>query len=430
MSGEGVIGVGVMAVAGSAYLAAKGIQVGAMVAARSVDLLGAGLVIVGDRAERSRAEWEADHAIVVAWEAAARRVIDVNARIQVLAQHAAPDLAAGLPAPLAPCAESPAELDAWCASAAAAVGAVERELRERTASAVLAVMRHSVDLERPVTAKEAFDLYDRAMADEALRRRAVPTASLVAVGRILARLAPDVSDDDRSDVLAAAAQVAVPRPDVDADTLLDELRLRVQRAGERAAVRAADAVMAARMLQAIPAGVDGPDLPGLRVELTAVVAGQRALDQGLRLRVEEATERVRVALERDYVRASVADTLAELGYEVDQEFATVVGSPDRMRLVRPDWNGHAVQVVVDSDEVRAAVVRLEDRPGTDARREDVEREEQWCEDLVVLRAALDGSGVRVVERRLVAPGERVVPVVKRRSSTDPRTDTVARERGK
>lgn len=408
-----MVGVAVVAVGGSLWLAARGVQVGALVAVRAVDLVGAGLVMVGDRAERSRAEWEAGHAALLEWEAAARQVIDVNARIQVLQRHASPDLAAALPCMLAPCAESPAELDAWCAGALGAVDAVERELAERTASAVLSVLRHSVDLERPVTAEEAFDHYHRAMADEAQRRRAVPQPALVAVGRILARLAPDVSDDDRADVLAAATQVAVPRPDVDHDTLLDELRFRVQRAGERATARRADAVLAATLLQAIPDGVDGPDLPGLRVELAAVVAARRDLDRGLRERAVRAAETVRVALEREYVRASVAETLAELGYEVDHGFATIVGNPDRMRLVRPDWRGHAVQVVVNGDEVRAAVVRLEDRAGADARREDTEREEQWCGDLVALRDALDGSGVTVVERRLVPPGERAVPVVKR-----------------
>ena len=156
-----------------------------------------------------------------------------------------------------------------------------------------------------------------------------------------------------------------------------------------------------------------------------MVASRRALDSDLRMRAERAVEQVRVGLEREYVRASVADTLADLGYDVDQDFATLVGNPDRMRLTRPDWNGHAVQVVVAGEEVRAAVVRLEDRTGEDGRREDVEREEQWCGDLVALRAALDESGVRVVERRLVAPGERIPPLVKRR---DNGPDAIARVR--
>lgn len=440
MSGAGVVGVSVVAVAGPALLVAAGVAVGALVAARtlqvgavvatkSVDALGAGLVKIGDRAERQRAEWEADHAALLVWEASARHVIDVNARIDVLRRHAPADLAAGVPAPLTPCAQQPAELDAWCSATRAKVDALEHELRQRTATAMLSVLRHTVDLERPVTAKEAFDRYHQAMADEALRRKAVPPQALADVTRILARLTPDASDEDRAGVLAAAAQVAVPRPDVDHDTLLDELRLRVQRAGERARDRRADAVTAATMLQALPAGSDDPELAGLRTELTSVVAARRALNPGLRARAERATERVRAELERDYVRASVADTLAGLGYQVDEGFATVTASPDRMRLVRQDWNGHhAVQVVVDGDEVRAAVIRLEDKVGSDARREDVEREEQWCDDLVKLRATLGESGLHVVERTLVPPGERrVLPVAKGADKQDDRRKPAAKE---
>jgi hypothetical protein len=430
MSGAGAVGVAVVGVVGgAAWLAARGVQTGALVAVRSVDLLGAGLGKVGDRAEQRRIEWEAENAAAQEWETAARRVIEVNARIEVLRGQAPADLAAVLPAPLAPCAESPAELAAWCASTRARLTVLEQELQQRTATAVLSVLRHTVDLERPVTAQEAFDRYHQAMADEAVRLRATPPAALADVTRILARLSADATDEDRADVLAAAAQVAVPRPDVDHHTLLDELRFRVQRAGERARARRADAVVAATVLQALPAGPLDPGMSGLRTELASVVAGRRALDPALRARAEAVAEQIRDELERDYVRGSVAETLAGLGYQVDEGFATVTGTPDRMRLVRPDWHGHAVQVVVDGEAVRAAVIRLEDKSGADARREDVEREEQWCEDLEKLRAALDRSGMHVVERSLVPPGERVLPVAKSSERT-PVQQQAERERNR
>ncbi|MEV6829507.1 hypothetical protein [Amycolatopsis sp. NPDC051102] len=422
MSGEGMIGVAVVAVVGgSVWLAARGVQAGALVAARSVDLLGAGLTRIGDRAERNRAEWEAGHAALLAWESAARGVIDLNARIEVLRRHAPADLAAGLPRPLTPCAQSPAELAAWCSATRAQLDRFERDLRQRTEAAVLSVLRHTIDLERPVTAQEAFDKYHEAMARKAARQRATPPAALAAVTRILGRLTPDATAEERAKVLAAAAQVAVPRPDVDPDTLLEELRLRVQRADARARTRRADAISAARLLQAIPAGP-------VRAELESVVAAQRPLDAGLRARAAQAAEHVRRELEHSYVRASVADTLADLGYTVDEGFSTVTGNPDRLRLVRPDWQQHAVQLVINQDEVRAAVIRLEDRPGADARREDAEREEEWCDDLAKLRTALDGSGMHVVERHLVPPGERVVPVAKRAGRPVPAREQRRRER--
>ncbi len=423
MSGEGAVGYAVVAVVGgSVWLGARAVGAGALVAARSVDLLGAGLVRVGEHAQRTRAQWEADQAAMLEWEAAARQVIEVNARLTVLRNTAdlGADLLAELPAALAPCTESPAQLRAWCATAAEAVAEVERTLVERTSRAVLAVLGETNEHPRPVTAEQALVGYQEALAAQALQRRpaprqADPSAAVEAVARIVGRLSVDASPADRAAVLAAAAQVSARRPDVDHDTLLEELRLRVQRAEERARARRADALRAATMLQALTDETD-PDLVTVRAALSEVVAGRRGFDRALGAHAERAAARVRVRLERDYVRRSVTGTLAELGYEVDEGFATVTGNPERMRLVRADWDGHAVQVVVDGDEVRAAVVRLEDRTGTDARREDVEREQQWCRDLEKLRADLDGAGVQLVERRLVAPGKRVPPVVKRRDT--------------
>jgi len=400
------------------WLGARAIGVGALVAARSMDLLGAGLVHVGEHAERTRAQWEADQVAMLEWEAAARQMIDMNARLDVLRSAAdlGADLLAGLPAALAPCAESPAELRAWCAGAADAVAQVERKLVERTSRAVLAVLCESGEHTRPITAEQAVARYQEALAEQGVQRRAAPPpAAVEAVARIVGRLSVDASPADRAAVLAAAAQITARRPDVDHDTLLDELRLRVQRADERARARRADALRAATMLQVLTDDTD-PDLATVRAALAEVVAGRRGFDRALREHAERAAERVRVRLERDYVRRSVSGTLAELGYQVDEGFATVTGNPDRMRLVRADWDGHAVQVVVDGDEVRAAVVRTPARTRHDARREDVEREEQWCRDLEKLRADLDGAGVQLVERRLVAPGERVPPVVNRRGT--------------
>lgn len=415
MSGEGAVGYAVVAVVGgSVWLAARGVQAAALVASRTVEVAGDALVRVGDRAESERAQWEADHAVLMDWEAAARQVIDVNARLDVLRCAAPADLAARVPASLLPCAESPDELRAWCTTAAQHAALLDAELARRTSAAVLTVLRSSVERSRPITAAEALAHYEHALAGRLAAPAAPATAALDAVARIVGRLSADADAADRADVLAAAAQVASPRQDVDATTLLEELRLRVQRAEDRVRTRRSDAARAATMLQALT-GDDplDPDSSGLRAALGEVVAMHRPLGEDLRGRAERAASRVREHLERDYVRSSVTETLASLGYELDEGFSTV--TKDRIRLVRPDWSGHAVQVVVHDEEVKAAVIRLEDRTGSDARREDVEREEQWCGDLEKLEVALADAGVRVVKRRLTPPGDRTPPVLRRRT---------------
>src|SRR5262249_35826673 len=79
MSGEVALGAVVLGVAGGAWLAARSIEAGALVAARSVDLMGAGLIRIGNHAAHVRSEWERDHAAAAEWDTAARKVIDVNA---------------------------------------------------------------------------------------------------------------------------------------------------------------------------------------------------------------------------------------------------------------------------------------------------------------------------------------------------------------
>lgn len=406
----GVVG-GALVIGGAAWLAARGVQAGALVAVRSVEALGSGLSRVGDRAEQRAAQWAADNAELTAWEDAARQVVEVNARIEVLTRHA-PEIAAKLPATLDPCSQSPAELTAWCATANTTIAGVERELADRAASATVSVLRHTVDLDRPVTSAEAFARYHQALAADAPARE-IPERVGEDVARVLGRLSPTVTDADRATVLAAASQVTVPRPDVDHHTLLDQLRLSVQRANERAARVREDAITAATMLAALPAEPADAERTRLRADLAEVVAARREFDEPLRTRSARAAEVVRAELERQYVLAAVVDSLDSLGYRVDDEYAAGTTSAQRVRLVRDDWPEHAVQLVVDRDQVRDAVIRRSTRTGTDARREDFEHEQQWCSDKENLVSILDDHGLRMDRTELVAPGERQLPVAAR-----------------
>jgi hypothetical protein len=421
-----VVGGVVVAVGGTAWLAAKGVQAGALVAVRSVGLLGAGLSKVGDRAEQQAAAWAVENAALLAWESAAREVIDVNARLDVLARHS-PEVAATLPAKLEPCAQSPAELAAWCAATSATITSVERALADRAASATVAVLRHTVDLDRPVTAAEAFDQYHKALAATATATPAVQVRIDEDITRILGRLSPTVTGADRATVLAAASEVTVSRPDVDHHILLDQLRLSVQRANERAAAVVEDAIAAATMLAAIPDSPKDTERARLRADLSEVVAARRPLDDTLRARSTEAAELVRAELEQQYVLAAMTDSLNSLGYEVDGDYAASLDTAERIRLVRPDWPEHAVQLVIDNGQVRDAIIRRRAGSGANAGREDYEHEQQWCADKEKLKSTLDQHGLRMERTELVLPGERALPVVAREDRRAPADQRVVRE---
>ena len=96
MSGEGAIGLGLVGVVGGGVLVASrlavgGVVLGSRLAVGATGLLGSGLAAVGDRSEAAYRRWEQEQCVAAVWEAAAREVVDRNARIAVLRAHAADD---------------------------------------------------------------------------------------------------------------------------------------------------------------------------------------------------------------------------------------------------------------------------------------------------------------------------------------------------
>src|SRR5690606_6465424 len=122
------------------------------------------------------------------------------------------------------------ELTAWCAATDRALAEAERRISEQRAAQaagrVFGVpaegLRPELEAPQPAGDREADT-----------RRRAHTLA------RVLARLAPDVSAAERGPVLEVAEQLAAAATDGEAEALLAEVRLRVQRANEQAAARRA-----------------------------------------------------------------------------------------------------------------------------------------------------------------------------------------------
>lgn len=416
MSGEGAAGFALVGMVAAVGLGAA--EATTLVAARA-------MIAIGDRAARAQTADDRRRACIAEWEAAARRVILRNARLMVLA--AVDDAPAGLPDPLCVGGRTVAEMDAWCGRADESLATAEHLRAARLTEAALA-RPAGPDGAADAAARQTEELWARYRSRVAGRGAASP-AVRAKVAELLGRLTPDASAAERAGVLDAAAAVTAEQPPVDPAILLDGLRSRIQTANDAASVRRADALDAAVMMQALMDDGDS-EIPGMRSVLREVAAGRRAFDPATRQQGEAAVARTRERLERAYVAASVAASFAELGYEVDQGFATVAGVPGTMRLRRTEWDEHAVQVVVRPDEVRAAVIRLRGREGDDARRADVDREQQWCRDLDVLYGQLDDAGIRVVQRYLVPPGERSLPVVVGKSVNAPPARQVPRERSR
>ncbi|MFI0405822.1 hypothetical protein [Actinomadura sp. 3N508] len=431
MSAAGIYEVGVL-LGGAVVLAAGGTVLAARAAGALTEAAGGAMASLGERLEAGQAEWQRRQDCNSEWESAALRVIDRNARIAVLAAECAAVTAGtgraaprSLPGPMRLACEID-DLAAWCASADEAIAEVESWLAE---AAAIEIGRHLAEAWRIVRPGEAQpEIFSAEKVAEAMRAAAKPRAkpgarpaassraadpeSLSAdVARIVARLPADVAAEDLT-AIRRAAEKALVRDLGEARTRLADLRQRVDVADTRAATQRSDAEDAAVMLQAL---ADAADQEGaaLKQELSDVVARRRALDPALRARALDRCARIQAAAEQAYLREAVLAAADDLGFEVSADVTTLTGANGRLELSRDDWPEHAVALVLDGGELRSMVFRTEQRDGQDARRVDLEREQDWCDAFEEVRERLAGDGVQVGTRMELRPGERdQVPVTK------------------
>lgn len=129
----------------------------------------------------------------------------------------------------------------------------------------------------------------------------------------------------------------------------------------------------------------------------------------------------RASAERSRVEAVAAleQSLAELGYDVQEGFASLLPaaqtpsqpptrgqeSPQFLVAASPHSRDHGLRVRVGKDQLYLSVVR---RAGTaargDALRADTEVQEQTCQDLVAATAAAARNGVQIILGNAQAPG--------------------------
>jgi hypothetical protein len=307
------------------------------------------------------------------------------------------------------------------------------------------------------------------------------------VARVLARLHADARDADRVQVTEAAELVADASSSATAESRLTELRIRVQRANERARERRDGRSAAARFLRELATvapvrPTDDSDLFAVRAALSDVVAGTRPLDDRLRSAAVGHLEAAQIDAERQYVMDAISAAFGEMGYEVGEGFETLTARDGAMVLSRGDWPRHAVRLRVDgrpagaaqsagarpaqpsagarpaqpsagarpaqpsaaspaadpataegagapaaSPQVRLSMVRTEPAASAEERRLDVEREREWCEAFERARERLAGAGIQAEIRRRVEPGEQRL-AVDPRGRRRPRRSKRSRER--
>lgn len=289
-------------------------------------------------------------------ERALREVVDRNARIQALRELGADDL----PAPLAPAEDDASDdLTAWCARTDALLDEAEAALSRKIAA----------DIGTQVFTAESLTTDTSGTPAPAPTQK--PARIDDALERVLNRLLPDASDQDRRDVVEAARLLAGSGTAADAETVLTEVRLRVQKANENARAR--------------------------REEARAEQAGLDAREQA--------------EAERRYVLSEVTRAFEDLGYEVQQNFETVTAGDGSLVLSKGDWPDHSVRMRLDGGaKLRAKMMRATPVLSENDRRVDVEREQEWCDAFEEARERLEDAGIGSDVTWRLAPGVERLPV--------------------
>ena len=307
-----------------------------------------------------------------------------------------------------------AELRQWCADTESRLARAEGEVAEQTAQAIL---QRAGTLAGMADIRIGFDdpdgQADASAAMPASTPAARPGEALRGdIVRVAGRLLAGVSAHEREAVARKAERVLTARSRTEALNRLGDMRVRVDQANAAETSRRRQAAEAARLLQ--PLVHAGETAQSVREDLLQVVAGAAPLTDMLRERARQAAAELQQAADRRYVRDCVTESLAELGYAVDEGFQTAVARNGILQVTRSEWNTHGVRLALNEEkgELTAVVVRTREDGGWDAPRVDTERESQWCAAQEKLKAILAAKDIILDVRSLTEPGSRPMHVVR------------------
>ena len=211
---------------------------------------------------------------------------------------------------------------------------------------------------------------------------------------VLDRLDAAVSAEDRRRLYTLAQDVATAHSAARRDAGRDELRLRVQEANASASAIRAEGVEATSLIEDL-AGLTGPEVDEVRVELRRVEDRVSRLTSALRARAGATVEGARRRADREYALKVITLTLRELGYEIEPDFETLVVRDGVAHVVHSSLQGYGVRLRVDeaAGTVNFNVVRTSNRTAGDQALRDHEVEQAWCNDYAKLVERAHSSGV-------------------------------------
>lgn len=413
MSGEVVVGA---AVAGPIGV---GVIVGAAAGVACAYVVGKAVNRALDALDEAYVRRQAQEMARQEWNDVVIEVATRNARIESLRANAASrPLSMDIPDPLVLTGQSVEQARAWCGQVDGTLDALASRIAEDARVTLLNSLRIGLTQGRVLTANEVLRT---TTSPPAAKLSPATERVLIDLDRVVARLSPEASEEDRRQIASAAARITARSGLKDAQARLQDVRYQVQEANEGVNRRREQAVRAAALMQPLLIAAADPDLlpPSsrgwgqVRAALSDVLAGRRQLEQWMEDAAARCAAEVKAAADHRYIRERVLAGLQELGYTVDEDFETRVPVGGVLSVAHEDWRSHGVRIRLDesSAQLTAMVVRTEADGGWDAAAEDEEREAQWCAHLPELTQVLRRQGIELSLVRATEPGTRVVPMV-------------------
>ncbi|MGI5247122.1 hypothetical protein [Dactylosporangium sp. CA-139066] len=342
----------------------------------------------GDLLERQAAAQATAEVNAEVWRAVTADVVEVNARIRLVAERARrAGATVALPSPVSVAGRSGAEVGAAVAAAHRQLCAAQQALHAAAISSArieLPAMPGTAGatrLDREAAAAALLrykDTLERRLAADAAPPVAVPVAAgrggpgEAEVRAALATLDPDAAEADQVGVLQAAALVG-PGDARAATAYLMALQTRIADVNRRTAGRRVAAIRLAALEEPAVARVEPPEpFSGTAAKLLAVVTGEREMTDELRRESRAAAEWAAETTRQQFVQDTLRSCLADQGYRVEGDFDI---EHSTVRLRRDDWYGeHSAEVWLDEEgTVHGRVVRHTPSLDDEARARNVDR---------------------------------------------------------
>lgn len=225
------------------------------------------------------------------------------------------------------------------------------------------------------------------------------------IAGVLDRVDPGATQQERDELTSLAGEV-LSAPSGTWQTLLTDLRARVQQVDRAVAERREYAARAQALLLSLEE-LDGPAVADERELLGEVAAGRGVLAEADVLRIQRVREAAIAEREREFVAERLALTLARLGYHLDERFLGEVraGRPGFAVLAASEQ--HAVRVEVGDGAFDYRLVRTVE--GDDPVR-DRALEADLCGDMGRFMADVYPEGVSFRFQEHRDPGSRPLEV--------------------